>query len=607
MQPMNTLNRRFLAGLSPLLLILVGVGVYAIVLFDKLGGSIDVILRENYQSVVAAEGMKESADRMDAGLLLALANEEERGRRLFVEGETAYAAHLRREMANITLPGEGELARRADEGNRSYLEQAQAFLALPMNGAARRVFYFARLQPAFADLKATADRILVLNQQNMVAANDAARRESRRSSNLLAAALGIGFAAALALAWLLARSLTRPLEMLTESARRMGEGNWDQVVAVKSPGEVDALAQAFNRMAAKLRDYRQSTTEQIVEAQQTMAAALRAFPDPILVLSRERGVRLQNAAADRFLREIGDPLALPALRAAVDGVLRGGPDYRPNSFDKALTFRAGDEERHFLPQALAMRDDGGALSGIVVALQDVTRFRMADDLKTNLIATVSHELKTPLTSVQMAVYLLLEEGVGALTPKQAELLIAARNNSEKLLEMIETLLDLARFEGGASLIEKQAVAPDALLREALEREKDFLRERGFTVAVEIEAGLPRVAVSRPRLLQVFANLISNAVKYSPRRGCITLSLRRETGSLVRFAVRDEGIGIPADAQRRIFEKFFRVSEADQEGAGLGLAMAREIVAAHGGAVGVESAPGKGSEFFFTLPAAPVLS
>jgi len=97
------------------------------------------------------------------------------------------------------------------------------------------------------------------------------------------------------------------------------------------------------------------------------------------------------------------------------------------------------------------------------------------------------------------------------------------------------------------------------------------------------------------------------VKYSPRRGCITFSLRRETGSLVRFAVRDEGIGIPAEAQRRIFEKFFRVSEADQEGAGLGLAMAREIVAAHGGAVGVESAPGKGSEFFFTLPAAPVLS
>jgi signal transduction histidine kinase len=235
-------------------------------------------------------------------------------------------------------------------------------------------------------------------------------------------------------------------------------------------------------------------------------------------------------------------------------------------------------------------------------LQDVTRFRVADDVKTDLIATVSHELKTPLTSMQMAVYLLLEEKIGPLNPKQTELLLAARNNSDRLFEMIEDLLDLARFEGGAALIEKKAVTSRRLVEEVAERERAFVVSRGLKLSVEIEPHLPRVEISRVRLDQVFANFLSNAVKYSPPGGTITLLAKRDGANLVRFAVRDEGPGVPKELRRRIFEKFFRASESRGEGAGLGLSIAREIVLAHGGNIGVESGEGKGSEFFFTLSA-----
>ena len=372
---------------------------------------------------------------------------------------------------------------------------------------------------------------------------------------------------------------------------------------VHSDDELGSLARAFNKMALKLRAYRQSTSAKILNAQQTTESALRAFPDPILVFSPAKEVELQNVAAEHFVQQIGTPLfSLGNISALVDQSLQGAADHQPTSFDKAILVQQLGAEKFYLPRVLAMRDDAGAVLGVVLVLQDVTRFRIADDVKTDLIATVSHELKTPLTSMQLAVYLLLEEKVGPLNPKQVELLLAARNNSDRLFEMIEDLLDLARFEGGAALLDKKPIGSQELLNEVAEREHDLVTSRGLQLKLEAEGRLPQVAISRTRIDQVFANFISNAVRYSPTGSSITISAKNEDAKSVRFAVRDEGPGIPRELHRRIFDKFFRVSESGDEGAGLGLSIAREIVLAHGGKVGVKSEKGQGCEFFFTLPA-----
>jgi len=170
------------------------------------------------------------------------------------------------------------------------------------------------------------------------------------------------------------------------------------------------------------------------------------------------------------------------------------------------------------------------------------------------------------------------------------------------LEMIEDLLDMARFEGGAALIEKKPVSCQELVEDVANREKELVVSRGLELKVETDPNLPRVAVSRSRINQVFENFISNAVKYSPSGSVITLTARKEDAKNIRFSVKDEGPGVPKELRRRIFDKFFRASESGDEGAGLGLSIAREIVLAHGGNIGVESEKGKGSEFFFTLPA-----
>jgi len=596
------LNRRLLLGIAPLLLIFVAVGIYAIFLFSKLGGAIDVILRENYASVVASQNMKESAEEMNSGLILMLGGEEKRGKELFQNAAPIFEKNSDVEAHNITLPGEGDLEKRVVAQHAIYMDAAAKFFSLPNSDPARRALYLNQLLPVFNDIKQTANRILEINQQNMIAANDEARRQSRSASRYMIGTLLGGFIIATGVTYALARSIIQPLQSLTESARQMGEGNLDQHVPIQSQDEVGKLAEAFNKMSAKLRAYRQSSTEQIVQAQKTMESALRAFPDPILVFSPEKEIRFKNTAAEQFLEKIGGDLtSFKGMAQYMDQSLKGGADFQPTSFDKALLVNLDGSEKYFLPRIMAVRDEAGNPVGVAVALQDVTRFRVADDVKTDLIATVSHELKTPLTSIQLAVYLLLDEKIGALTPKQAALLVAARTNSDRLFEMIEHLLDLARFEGGAALIDKHPITCDQLVKDVVSREKEFIGSRGLELKLEIEPHLPQVEVSHPRIDQVFANFISNAVKYSPSNGVITLSAKREGAKSVRFAIKDEGPGVPKKLHSRIFEKFFRISENGDEGAGLGLSIAREIVLAHGGDIGISGEEGKGSEFFFTLP------
>jgi signal transduction histidine kinase len=291
----------------------------------------------------------------------------------------------------------------------------------------------------------------------------------------------------------------------------------------------------------------------------------------------------------------------PAAEKEAERVLKGGPNYLPSSFEKAICVRVDDHETFLLPRVIGMRDEFGALFGAAVVLQDVTRFRLIDDVKTNLVSTVSHELKTPLTSVRMGLHLLLEERIGPLNPKQIDLMIAARDDSERLLRMINDLLDLAKLESGRSDL-RHTLNAGALIERAAQEMRDFVEARGVSLITKTSPELPDVAVDLGQIDHVFSNFISNAVKHSKPGGEILLEAMIH-GPGVRFSVIDHGPGIPAEFQARVFERFFRVPDTDVSGAGLGLAIARELVAAQGGSIGLQSQPGEGSEFYFDLPAA----
>jgi signal transduction histidine kinase len=310
---------------------------------------------------------------------------------------------------------------------------------------------------------------------------------------------------------------------------------------------------------------------------------------------------LSNRAAEELSTQLLLDGALPAkLATTATEVLEDNEDFLPDSFEEVVTLRLKGQERSFLPRLHIMREADAKPVGVAVVLHDVTRFRLLDDAKTNLVATVSHELKTPLTSVRMVLYLLLEKSLGALNQKQAELLETARKDSERLLKMLDALLDIARLEAGASALTKERINPAKLVNSIRDEVAGNVADNHLKLVCEIEPSLPDVFVDRQQIGPVFHNFIANAIKHSPPGGKIQIAATAGPDGSVQFRVSDEGPGIAKDHQGLIFDRFYRVPGQTKHGVGLGLSIVREIVIAHGGRVGVRSEPGHGSEFFFVL-------
>jgi signal transduction histidine kinase len=247
------------------------------------------------------------------------------------------------------------------------------------------------------------------------------------------------------------------------------------------------------------------------------------------------------------------------------------------------------------------------LLGVTLVLADVTNLRRLDEMKSGLLSVVSHELKTPLTSIRMAAHLLLEERVGPLTSKQTELLLAARDDADRLQKIIEDLLDMGRLESGRVELDLRSEPAERLVSDALTPLEPSFHDRGIELEMDVPVDTPPVLADPARIDHVFSNLLTNSLKFTAPGGRVRVSAQTEA-EFVRFVVADTGIGIPAEFLGRIFERFFRVPRENQPGgAGLGLAIAKEIVEAHGGHIAVQSQEGQGSRFSFSLQRADLHS
>ena len=612
-----TIRSRLLLTLAPLVILLAALGGAGVGLLYWLGGRIDAILSENYRSVVYMVDLNEALERVDSSFNFALIGQEQRAREMYAENWRAYEENLGKEQNNITVPGEGELVDRLAALTAHYREEGDRFYAAPA-GAGRSEMYLGApgrpgLSQRFGEIKKVATAVRDLNQENMVQASADARRQGAAARLWLAGGLAVTTLLAGWLAWNTLRAILRPLRELTDSALAVGAGNLSRVVSAADADELGGLARAFNRMTGQLRDYRQTASARLLRAQRTGQATIDSFPDPVLVVEPGGGVEMANPAARRVLgiappepSRGGGAAAVPwqppePLRAPLAEAVRGQRATLAQAFDQAITFRLDGEDRAYLPQVLPISDPYGNTLGAAVVLNDVTRFRLLDQIKTDLVATVSHELKTPLTGVRLALHLLLEETVGPLTPKQTELLVDARDNAERLLNMIEHLLALARLEGGRAGVALRPVAPQALLDAAADAVRPRAADKHVAFTAAPAPGLPDVAADPERLGHALNNLLDNALTYTEGGGRVTLAARPVEGG-VEFEVADTGVGIAPEHLPHVFEKFFRVpGQSRGQGTGLGLAIVREIAAAHHGRAAAESEPGRGTVFRLTVP------
>jgi signal transduction histidine kinase len=585
----------------------------------RLGSSANAILRENFDSVVAMGRLNEALERIDSSFQFTISSKndealQQKARKQYEDNWGTYLDNLKIEQRNITLPGEADLVERLTSLTEQYRSRGDDFYARLASDADLPKAYFgpAGLLESFNGIKQVSSQILSMNHHNMEQAGAEARRLARQSLIWFGAGLALAIVLAGLSAWRTVRTILSPVQAVTQAALEISTGNLEQVVSYTARDELGQLAQAFNTMARHLRDYRQSQSAQLLRAQQTIQATIDSFPDAVLVIDLERSVEMANPAARRLLGVVpkqkgqsttGIWQPPEALRQPLAEALQGRGDFLPEGFERAIQFGSDGHSRTVLPRILTIRDPYGHTLGAAVLLQDVTRLRLMDQVKSNLVATASHELKTPLTSMRLAVHLLLEESIGPLTPKQIELLLDARENSERLLAMVNNLLDLARLEQGSRQLNVQAESPTSLLQTAADTVGPQAQDKGVELVMDVPPGLPAVAADSVRLGHALQNLLDNALTYTDRGGKITLSAAPDTDGVI-LSITDTGIGIPPEHLAHVFQKFFRVPRQSRgSGTGLGLAIVHEIVMAHGGTISCESQPGAGTTFRLRLPVA----
>ncbi len=589
----------------------------------EMGGVSRNILANNYDSVVAAQGMRESLDRQGSAVLFALLGRPEAALTQLAEERKRFDGHFRRAANNITEPNEEEIVESIRRDRDAYYQQVDAFLS--QMGAARRHEpagsplaadvrdpggNFIRIEALFHQLQADCDNLIQINQRAMVAKSEAAAGVARQWFLTTMVIAGSLIVAGIGLAVFLAKRMVQPLRELTGTMARVAAGDLEARAPVYSHDEVGILAAGFNSMADRIRQLRRSDLGKLLVAQQTTEAAIDSLYDPVLVTDAQGRVTKLNPAAEEIFgveakhlgRHVQEIAQDSRIALAVSETLSSERPVAGEGAAAVLPMVVDGAEHAFHLRTTPMRDDEGRLLGAVTLLEDITHLREIDRLKSEFITTASHELRTPLTSVQMSVHLLLEGAAGTLTEKQQEVLKACREDCTRLEKLMRDLLDLSKIEAGEAAPKLLPIGAGALIAAAADSFRGQAESKGLRLTIDVPPDLPAVLADRVQIERVVANLLSNAFRHTDPGGEIHLSAMRRDGQ-VAVSIADTGRGIPPDYLPRIFDKFVRVPDAPAGGAGLGLAISKSIIEAHGGQIVVQSQLGRGTTFTFTLQVA----
>ncbi len=605
------LRSKLRLALFPLVATTALTGVFAFATVSTLATRAAAILKDNQRSILAAQKMLDAVARVDGALVDVLLQRDGAAQAVARDQLLRLERELRIQESNITEPDEALVTQELRAAATRYVETTQHLLTLAA-GPAWPAVYSTQARPALERVNTALQRVLDINQDAVVRKSMEAQDAASTIRTLLVWFLLLTLVLGIYGTERWTSRLLRPLQSVTQAARSLGNQDFNARAPVLGDDEIAELTREFNAMAQRLSVYQSSTLGELLAAQRSAQAAIDSLPDPVVTFDAQGRLVNANQVAEELLRlKLGDqqPLAnLPpqlrqAMERARDHVRSGKGPVLPRGYEDAVSVTLAEQERHLLPRAAPVHDEDGKVVGVTLVMQDVTRLRRFDELKNNLVATVAHEFRTPLTSLRMAIHLCLDGVVGDLNDKQRDLLGAARQDCERLQAMVDDLLDLSRIEGGALVVSTRPVEVSYLFTNALAAHQGDAVNRNIRLVQEEDRLLPAVTVDPERMSLVFDNLINNALRYTPAGGTVTLRARR-AGPHVRFEVQDTGPGVEPQYQARIFEKFFRVPTQEKQGAGFGLFIAREVVLAHGGTMGVDSTPGQGACFWFTLPVAP---
>ncbi len=592
-----------------LVILIAVVGITASVNLFSLSRAIDGLMISNYKSINAANMMMEAIERQDSAALLYINADTQKGKELFTNNSEVFFKWYNIDSNNITEKGEKDIVNAIKV---SYTRYMKLFLDLEeirsQQGVAKANEYFnTEMSREFTNTKKELRQLSVLNEKAMFKSKAEATKNAQDSMYLVLGISTVAFIGGFAVSRYFTDRFLKPITLLTQTMKMVKAGDLNQVADIFVKDEIGELSAEFNNMTKRLQQYEQSTMGNLLAEKNKSVAIVKCISDPLVFLDTEYRIILLNDAFEKIFNVSEEVLT---NKHFLEGIRNGEIfDFISDTFrsgseteQKIFAVKANREDYYFNIIVTTVKDNNANLSGIIAVFQNVTHLKELEKIRTDFIATISHEFKTPLTSIVMGTDILSDEGVGNLNDDQRQIIKAIREDSDRLTKLVNDLLELTRIESGKAIFKIKEYAIDDIIECAVKPFYQIAEQQDKTLYFKCNEDMPRVIADFEKITWVLNNLISNALKYTNAGDEISVTASVDKDNMMYVTVKDTGLGIPEEYIDNIFEKFVQVKDADFEvrGTGLGLAVVKEIIEAHHGRIWCESRLDVGSSFSFTL-------
>jgi len=440
-------------------------------------------------------------------------------------------------------------------------------------------------------------QIMQVNLQAIDKKNQAAQKSADKAKTIITIMLTICLLIGFTFIFNFPSLVASPLAKLTEAIKAIANKNYGERIHMDRKDEFGDLANAFNTMAERLDEYEHSNLSKILFEKRRAEAVINSLKDASIGIDIKGTVLFANQQALQLLNLKEQDI----VGQNQEEIKRRNDLFRflineQNSIPFKIV--VDGKENYFTKEIIELTNENQK-AGQVIVLKNITPFKELDVAKTNFIATVSHELKTPLASSDFSLKLLEDERVGTLTAEQKELVQSLKDDNKRLLRILSELLDLSQVESGKIHLNLQPIQADILVRRAVESVQNVAREKNISIKREVKENLPDIKIDTDKTVWVLNNFLTNAIRYSSRDSEVIINVDKKDGSM-QFSVKDFGKGIASEYKDKIFDRYFRVP-GSKEGTGLGLAICKEFIETQGGKIWVESEIGGGSRFGFSFP------
>ncbi len=596
---------------------LAGVTIYYL---GNLGTASNRILEDNYRSIKATENIVVSLSKVDQ-ILSKICLGENYNDATLLEILDSEQEVLKNQLVicRNNLEGEREerLFNQIKADYQSYEDKIETFRAT----ADRSGLYFSVLQRLNETVRENCVRLSTINHAQLSEEDAIAQGLYLRSKIYVFLIVVLVLIFVTWAIYQVPREIVKPITDITERIERIAQGEYQQEIGVDYRSELGDMARAFNVMSIKLQEFEKLNIEEVQTQKSRMESIIRSMNDGLIVLDEQERIILVNDSSTQILNLDEEQLVgkkLPALEENSKLVRELANSLHHDTMSSDERSKDMEEERHSFLKV----DRGGKKTfytkeivkvysdevqkrfiGYIIILKDITTFKESNDAKSKFIAVVSHELKTPLSALNMSLMLLRDTRFGTLSEEQDNIAASMKQEVHRLVNMVTELLDLSKVESGNIDLDQKTVSPSILMEYAVVPVRAKFAEKDIEVVQHVDDHLSDIHVDPEKISWVLINLMTNAIRYSANQGKIVLETRQLKNE-VEFSVRDFGPGIAKENANRVFDKFVQLStngKKNKGGLGLGLAISKEVVEAHGGSIAVESELGKGSKFFFRIP------